>query len=1216
MKKDKDKSAQAAELRRQAEQCLRDRTTQAARPGREQDSLRLLHELQVHQVELEMQNEELLATRSEVEAGLERYADLYNFAPMGYFTLDRNGAIQQANLTGSCMLGVGRADLVNRRFGPFVRDADRQAFNAFLAKVFADRTPEACEVALRSQEASPVSPKGPGEASLPRHVRIEASATGDGQACRAVVTDITARRRANEHIESLARFPDENPNPVLRVDASGVILYANAAAEEKLLMPWGSRPAGVLPKSVGAPVAAALKKNTPTEMEISTANRTYLLMLAPIAKAGYVNLYASDITERKQIEDTQLFLLECGSRPTGEDFFQSLARHLAESLAMDFVCIDQLVGDGLAAQTVAMYEDGKFLDNVEYALKDTPCGEVVGKAVCCFPKGVRQLFPKDEVLQKMMSESYVGITLWSFDGKPIGLIAVIGKKPLTNPRLAEVVLKLVAVRAAGELERRQVEQALRDAHDELEVRVKERTADLGRTVEILMQEVRDRLAAEKMLKTSEERFRLIAETVQDVFWISTPGMEKMLYISPAYEEIWGRSRESLYEHPESFMEAIHPEDRARMIAGQAHNADGQWDFEYRIVRPDGTILWVRDRGYPICDEQGKLTGMAGTATDITARKLREQDLAESQARLAKAQEIAQLGNWEWDIASNELWWSDQICHVFGTTPDEFEATYDAFLSFVHPDDRAEVESAVKESLDSAAPYSIDHRIIRRDGAERVVHESGQLIRDSGGRPIRMSGTVQDITQRKQIEDELHESEQRYRELVELSPIGIMVSVKGEIVFVNSAAAAILGVSQPGELVGRKIEDLVHSDYSREVRDRLRRVREMRVELPLTEMRMSKADGTMVVVESASAFVMYQQEPAVQTVFRDVTERNRQKAIIERERQRLFAVLNMLPGYVALIGPDFSVRFANHRYLEAFGELGDRPCHMIQHGRDKPCEDCPLPRVFGENRAMEYEWTSPQGQTYRTWAYPFSDMDGSTVALTIGLDVTERKALEKQVIDASEIERRSIGRDLHDSLGQELTGLGLLVESLVKDVAELAPEKTTLGEQIIKLIRYAVSQVRSLSKGLDPVSFRGGGLAAGLRDLAEDVRKQSGVECEFHCNDGVSVEDEAAATHLYRIAQEAVNNAIKHADACLITICLTNDGSGIHLIVTDDGRGLPDGVEDGNAGMGMRTMRYRASVLGGTLNVAADAGGTKVTCFIPASRVSQLEDIGPWAPKKQ
>ena len=148
-----------------------------------------------------------------------------------------------------------------------------------------------------------------------------------------------------------------------------------------------------------------------------------------------------------------------------------------------------------------------------------------------------------------------------------------------------------------------------------------------------------------------------------------------------------------------------------------------------------------------------------------------------------------------------------------------------------------------------------------------------------------------------------------------------------------------------------------------------------------------------------------------------------------------------------------------------------------------------------------------------------------------------------VIDASEIERRSIGRDLHDSLGQELTGLSLLVESLVKGLGDRVPDKVALGQQILKLVRYSVSQVRAMSKGLDPVSMRGGGLAAGLRDLAENIKKQSGLDCSFVCEEGLVVEDEAVATHLYRIAQEAVNNAVKHAEADHITIAMSQERDG-------------------------------------------------------------------------
>ncbi|MGA2062590.1 MAG: response regulator, partial [Thermoguttaceae bacterium] len=125
--------------------------------------------------------------------------------------------------------------------------------------------------------------------------------------------------------------------------------------------------------------------------------------------------------------------------------------------------IDRLMGDGLTAQSVAIYNDGKFDDNEAYALKDTPCGDVVGKTICCFPKDVCKLFPKDAALRNLKAESYVGATLWSFDGKPIGLIALIGRKPLEQPLLAESILKLVAIRAAGELERKQAEEALQYA---------------------------------------------------------------------------------------------------------------------------------------------------------------------------------------------------------------------------------------------------------------------------------------------------------------------------------------------------------------------------------------------------------------------------------------------------------------------------------------------------------------------------------------------------------------------------------------------------------------------------------------------------------------------------------------------------------------------------------------------------------------------------------
>ncbi len=161
----------------------------------------------------------------------------------------------------------------------------------------------------------------------------------------------------------------------------------------------------------------------------------------------------TDSTECQRMEDVLLFLAQSINTPGGENFFYRLARFLATCLDMDFICIDILEEGHLSARTLAVYCDGKFEDNISYTLQDTPCGEVVEKKVCCYREGVRHKFMKDLVLQDLMAESYVGTILWSSEGAPIGLIAIIGRKPLANPWLAERLLQIVGVRAAAELER-------------------------------------------------------------------------------------------------------------------------------------------------------------------------------------------------------------------------------------------------------------------------------------------------------------------------------------------------------------------------------------------------------------------------------------------------------------------------------------------------------------------------------------------------------------------------------------------------------------------------------------------------------------------------------------------------------------------------------------------------------------------------------------------
>lgn len=193
-----------------------------------------------------------------------------------------------------------------------------------------------------------------------------------------------------------------------------------------------------------------------------------------------------DLSIRDQIDKTLLFLSQYGWEDPRESFFHSLARFLAETLEMDYVCIDKLHGNLLEAETFAIYYDGKFEDNVSYTLNETPCGEVVGKHICCFSEGVRHLFKNDIVLQDMIAESYIGTTLWNSKNEPIGLIAVIGRKPLANTYFAETILKLAAVRASGELERIKAEQTLME-NEQIQIKI---NADKDRFISILAHDLK------------------------------------------------------------------------------------------------------------------------------------------------------------------------------------------------------------------------------------------------------------------------------------------------------------------------------------------------------------------------------------------------------------------------------------------------------------------------------------------------------------------------------------------------------------------------------------------------------------------------------------------------------------------------------------------------------------------------------------------------------
>lgn len=223
-------------------------------------------------------------------------------------------------------------------------------------------------------------------------------------------------------------------------------------------------------------------------------------------------------------------------------------------------------------------------------------------------------------------------------------------------------------------------------------------------------------------------------------------------------------------------------------------------------------------------------------------------------------------------------------------------------------------------------------------------------------------------------------------------------------------------------------------------------------------------------------------------------------------------------------------------------------------------------------------------------------DFTAMAARLRAHEAEQLRLEREVLNISESERQRIGHDLHDSLGQRLTAASMTANAMLEAVKAQAPNLAAHGELVTQQLREAIAEARALSHGLAPVTMEADGLMAALEEMANSVSRSGKVRCVLDCPQPVRVGSVETGIHLFRIAQEAVNNALKHASASEIRIGLEQQGADLVLEVEDDGSGLDEAVP--HEGLGLRVMRYRSRLIGGRLDIGASpAGGTRVSCRV-------------------
>jgi len=293
-----------------------------------------------------------------------------------------------------------------------------------------------------------------------------------------------------------------------------------------------------------------------------------------------------------------------------------------------------------------------------------------------------------------------------------------------------------------------------------------------------IQDITQRKKVEEELEEERQLVNAVLKNLRvGIVSCNTEGM--VTYFNQAAREFHGLPQGSLpLEQWEEYFDLYFPNGttligKEEIPLSRALRGEEFDDLEMIIAPKEGGNHSVLAGGQPLLGADGKSLGAVVTLYDITERKRSEQDLSDSKASLAKAQQIAHLGNWDWNIQENTLFWSDEIYRIFGLSPKKFEATYEDFLNSIHPEDRELVQNAVARALYEDQPYEINHRIILPDGTERWVIEQGEVNFDKEGEPIRMLGTILDVTERTLAEMEKEELEMKFRQSQKLEAIGTL-----------------------------------------------------------------------------------------------------------------------------------------------------------------------------------------------------------------------------------------------------------------------------------------------------------------------------------------------------------------------------------------------------------------------------------------------------------
>jgi PAS domain S-box-containing protein len=521
------------------------------------------------------------------------------------------------------------------------------------------------------------------------------------------------------------------------------------------------------------------------------------------------------------------------------------------------------------------------------------------------------------------------------------------------------------------------------------------------------------------------------------------------------------------------------------------------------------------------------------------------------------------------------------------------------------------------------------RATRADVAEMPQEDVQRLVHELQVHQIELELQNEEL---RQAQVELADSRDRYADLYEFAPVGYLTLDRdGKIREVNLAAATMLGVGR-GDLPGAKISAFVGRESQDDLHLHRREVLSSE-EKQVCEIGMRTATGGIMAVRLESVAFGPEDDRCCRTALIDVTARKDAELALQMlnidlarslddstgelrarlgEVRLLTEAVSALGEGVMITGSDLDwlgseILFVNAAMCRITGymrdELVGRTPRILQGAAaDRKALDMTMAGVStGRSCMVELTNYRKDGTAYvvELCITPLSGSEGHGASfVTIHRDITNRKRLEQEVVNAAEEERQRIAHDLHDDLGSLLTGIKLATEAHAEAMARSESGDPGKCRVIARQVSEAIAKTRSIARGLRPVGPDPEDLIGALEGLCRQAMEATDLQCRFECPDPVVLGESVVANHLFRIAQEAVNNAVKYSGGTGITVSLQQRDGELELRVDDDGSGFdPGGAQ--SSGLGMHIMHYRAHAVNASLRIGQRVGGgTSVVCSVP------------------